>query len=43
MPSRAMPPRSASRFGEADLIACARHLQGRALMQQGQVEQGLGC
>ena len=29
------------RFGEADLIACARHLQGRALMQQGQVEQGL--
>ena len=29
------------RFGEADLIACARHLQGRALMQQGQVEEGL--
>jgi DNA-binding CsgD family transcriptional regulator/tetratricopeptide (TPR) repeat protein len=29
------------RFGEADLIACARHLQGLVLMQQGQVEQGL--
>ena len=28
------------RFGEADLIACARHLQGRALMQQGQVQAG---
>src|SRR4029077_3511648 len=26
---------------EPDLIACARHLQGRALMQQGQVERGL--
>jgi DNA-binding CsgD family transcriptional regulator len=25
------------RFSEADLIACARHLQGRALIQQGQV------
>lgn len=30
------------RFGEADLIACARHLQGLVLMQEGQVEQGLG-
>jgi DNA-binding CsgD family transcriptional regulator len=29
------------RFAELDLIACARHLQGRALLQQGQVEQGL--
>ena len=29
------------RFEEADLIACAHHLQGRALMQQGQVERGL--
>jgi DNA-binding CsgD family transcriptional regulator len=29
------------RFGEADLIACARHLQGRILVQQGQVEAGL--
>ncbi|QEX14852.1 hypothetical protein FRZ44_01270 [Hypericibacter terrae] len=29
------------RFGESDLIACARHLEGRALMQQGQVERGL--
>ena len=30
-----------SRFGEADLVAIARHLQGRALIQQGQVENGL--
>lgn len=30
-----------NRFGEADLIAIARHLQGRALIQQGQVENGL--
>lgn len=29
------------RFGEADLIACARHIQGRALIQQGQVQKGL--
>jgi DNA-binding CsgD family transcriptional regulator len=29
------------RFGEADLVSCARHLQGRALMGQGQVDQGL--
>jgi DNA-binding CsgD family transcriptional regulator len=29
------------RFGEADLSACARHLQGRVLVQQGQVEDGL--
>ncbi len=29
------------RFDEADLIACARHVQGRALMGQGQVEKGL--
>ena len=29
------------RFGEADLTACARHLQGLVLMQQGQVEPGL--
>ena len=29
------------RFEEPDLIACAHHLQGRALMQQGQVERGL--
>lgn len=28
-------------FGEADLSACARHLQGRALIQQGDVESGL--
>jgi DNA-binding CsgD family transcriptional regulator len=26
---------------EADLIACARHQQGRARLQQGQIEQGL--
>jgi hypothetical protein len=29
------------RFGEPDLIAIARHLQGRALIQQGYVERGL--
>jgi DNA-binding CsgD family transcriptional regulator len=29
------------RHGEADLVACARHLQGRALIGQGRVEQGL--
>jgi DNA-binding NarL/FixJ family response regulator len=29
------------RFGEADLVACARHLQGRILMQQGRVAPGL--
>lgn len=30
------------RFGDEDLTACARHLQGRALIQQGQVQRGLG-
>jgi ATP/maltotriose-dependent transcriptional regulator MalT len=30
------------RFGDAELTACARHLQGRALIQQGQVTRGLG-
>jgi ATP/maltotriose-dependent transcriptional regulator MalT len=29
------------RFGDADLSACARHLQGRVLIQQGRVAQGL--
>ncbi len=29
------------RFRDADLIACARHVQGRALIQQGQVQAGL--
>jgi DNA-binding CsgD family transcriptional regulator len=29
------------RFGDPDLIACARHLQGRALIQQRQVRAGL--
>jgi DNA-binding CsgD family transcriptional regulator len=29
------------RFGEADLISCARHLQGRALIGKGRVEEGL--
>jgi ATP/maltotriose-dependent transcriptional regulator MalT len=29
------------RFGEADLYACARHLQGRVLIQQAHIEQGL--
>ena len=28
-------------FGESDLSACARHVQGRALIQEGQVEKGL--
>lgn len=29
------------RFGDGDLVACARHVQGRALIGQGQVEKGL--
>lgn len=29
------------RFGDADLSACARHVQGRAMLLQGQVESGL--
>jgi DNA-binding CsgD family transcriptional regulator len=29
------------RFGDADLAACARHLQGRALIRQGNVQAGL--
>ena len=29
------------RFGEADLVACALHLQGRALILQQEVERGL--
>jgi hypothetical protein len=29
------------RFSEADLIACARHVQGRALIQQWQIQAGL--
>jgi DNA-binding CsgD family transcriptional regulator len=29
------------RFADPDLIACARHIQGRALLQQGRVDQGL--
>jgi ATP/maltotriose-dependent transcriptional regulator MalT len=29
------------RFVDRDLVACARHLQGRALMQQGDVDGGL--
>jgi len=28
-------------FTEPDLSACARHIQGRALMQQGKMERGL--
>ena len=31
----------AGRFRDADLTACARHQQGRALIQQGHVERGL--
>jgi DNA-binding CsgD family transcriptional regulator len=34
--------RIGDRFGDDDLIACARHLEGRANIQQGQVERGLG-
>ena len=30
-----------NRFGEMDLVAIARHLQGRVLIQQGQVAKGL--
>ena len=30
-----------TRFGETDLVSCARHIQGRALMGQGRVEEGL--
>jgi DNA-binding CsgD family transcriptional regulator len=30
------------RFGDADLIACARHLQGRVRVDQGQLRAGLG-
>jgi len=30
------------RFGDADLTACARHLPGRALIQQGRVQAGFG-
>ena len=29
------------RFADADLIACARHIQGRARLLQGRLEQGL--
>lgn len=29
------------RFAEADLSACARHLQGRALLRQGRIDGGL--
>jgi DNA-binding CsgD family transcriptional regulator len=29
------------RFNDVDLIACARHLQGRALVQHGQIRNGL--
>ena len=29
------------RFGDSDLVACARHLQGRALLNQGSVHAGL--
>jgi ATP/maltotriose-dependent transcriptional regulator MalT len=29
------------RFADADLVSCARHLQGRALIGQGRVEEGL--
>lgn len=31
-----------ARFNDVDLIVCARHLQGRALVQEGRIRQGLG-
>lgn len=31
-----------TRFDDTDLIACARHLQGRALIKLGEVRRGLG-
>ena len=31
-----------NRFGDADLTACALHLLGRAVIQQGEVQHGLG-
>jgi DNA-binding CsgD family transcriptional regulator len=31
-----------TRFADADLTACALHLQGRALIEAGQVQRGLG-
>ena len=31
------------RFADDDLIACARHIQGRAILQQGRVGPGLGA
>ena len=31
----------AERFDDPDLLACARHLQGRALLQPGQIARGL--
>ncbi len=40
MPPQRAPPRSAN-AAEADLIACARHLQGRDSIAQGQVARGL--
>ena len=41
MRPQARPSRSESRFGDADLTAAARHAQGRALIQQGDVVAGL--
>ena len=38
---QARPSRSASRFDDADLTAAARHAQGRALIEQGDVVAGL--
>ena len=31
-----------SRFADVDLVACGLHLQGRAFIEQGQVQRGLG-
>ena len=41
MRPQARPSRSESRFRDADLTAAARHAQGRALIQQGDVAAGL--
>ena len=35
------PQRSEDRFQEADLVACALHLQGRALIRKGEIKAGL--
>ena len=41
MPSPPAAVEIGERFADPDLIACARHLQGRVRLQQGQIEEGL--